>query len=138
MLMPKRVKFRKTQRGRLRGEASRGNHVSFGEWGLQALERGFVSARQLEAGRVAASHFVASEGKIWPRVFPWKPMSAKPAETRMGTGKGDVEYWCAPVKPGTIIFEIGGVSEEVARAALNRIAHKLPVATRLVRRRHRL
>jgi large subunit ribosomal protein L16 len=138
MQMPKRVKFRKMHRGRLRGRAGAGNLVEFGEFGLQALGRCLVSARQIEAGRVAASHFMGGEGRIWVRVFPWKPMSAKPAEVRMGTGKGDVEYWCAPVKPGTILYEIGGLSEEAARTALNRVAHKLPVPVRLVRRRHKI
>ena len=138
MQMPKRVKFRKMQRGKLRGKAARGNHVDFGEFGLQALKRGFITARQIEAGRVACSHFLAGEGRVWVRVFPWKPMSAKPAEVRMGTGKGDVEYWCAPVVPGTVLYEVGGMAEETARAALNRIAHKLPVPTRLVRRKHKL
>jgi large subunit ribosomal protein L16 len=138
MQMPKRVKFRKMHRGRLRGCATRGNHVEFGEFGLQVLERGFVTARQIEAGRVAASHFMAGEGRVWCRVFPWKPFSAKPAEVRMGTGKGDVEYWCTPVKPGTVLFEVGGLSEETAKAAMNRIAHKLPVTTRFVKRRHKL
>ena len=138
MQMPKRVKFRKMQRGRLRGRAGAGNLVEFGEFGLQALGRCLVSARQIEAGRVAASHFMGGEGRIWVRVFPWKPMSAKPAEVRMGTGKGDVEHWCAPVKAGTILYEIGGLSEEAARTALNRVAHKLPVPVRLVRRRHKI
>ncbi len=138
MQMPKRVKFRKLHRGRLRGNANKGNHVAFGEYGLQSLERGFLTARQLEAGRVAASHHIAGEGRLWIRIFPWKPMSAKPAEVRMGTGKGDVEYWCVPVRPGTVLFELGGLPEDVARSALNRIAHKLPLATRLVRRRHKL
>ena len=138
MQMPKRVKFRKLQRGRIRGRAQSGNLVEFGEFGLQVLHRGFVSARQLEAGRVAASHFMGGEGRIWVRVFPWKPMSAKPAEVRMGTGKGDVEYWCSPVKPGTILYEIGGIPEDAARTALNRIAHKLPVPVRLVRRRPKI
>jgi len=138
MQMPKRVKFRKMQRGRLRGRAGAGNLVEFGEFGLQALGRCHVTARQIEAGRVAASHFMGGEGRIWVRIFPWKPMSAKPAEVRMGTGKGDVEYWCAPVKPGTILYEIGGLGEEAARTALNRVAHKLPVPVRLVRRRHKI
>jgi large subunit ribosomal protein L16 len=138
MLMPKRVKFRKMQRGRVRGNASSGNHVEFGEFGLQVLEKGYITARQLEAGRVAASHFMGGEGRIWVRIFPWKPMSAKPAEVRMGTGKGDVEYWCAPVRPGTVLFEIGGLSEETARAAMNRVAHKLPLPVRLVRRKHKI
>jgi large subunit ribosomal protein L16 len=138
MQMPKRVKFRKMQRGRLRGRAGGGNLVEFGEFGLQCLGRGFVTARQIEAGRVAASHFMGGEGRIWVRVFPWKPMSAKPAEVRMGTGKGDVEYWCAPVKPGVILYEVAGLSEETARAAMNRVAHKLPLPVRLVRRRHKI
>ena len=138
MQMPKRVKFRKLQRGRIRGRASGGNLVEFGEFGLQVLAKGLISARQIEAGRVAASHFIAGEGRIWVRVFPWKPMSAKPAEVRMGTGKGDVEYWCSPVKPGTILYEIGGISEDAARTALNRIAHKLPMPVRLVKRRPKL
>ena len=138
MQMPKRVKFRKMQRGRVRGRAQNGNLVEFGEFGLQSLEKALVTARQIEAGRVAASHFMGGEGRIWVRVFPWKPMSAKPAEVRMGTGKGDVEYWCAPVKPGTILYEIGGLPEEAARTAMNRIAHKLPVPVRLVRRRHKI
>jgi large subunit ribosomal protein L16 len=138
MQMPKRVKFRKLQRGRIRGRAQNGYLVEFGEFGLQVLDRGFVSARQIEAGRVAASHFMGGEGRIWVRVFPWKPMSAKPAEVRMGTGKGDVEYWCAPVKPGTILYEIGGLPEEAARTALNRIAHKLPIPVRLVKRRPKI
>jgi len=138
MQMPKRVKFRKLHRGRIRGRAQSGNLVEFGEFGLQVLDRGFITARQLEAGRVAASHFMGGEGRIWVRIFPWKPMSAKPAEVRMGTGKGDVEYWCSPVKPGTIIYEIGGIPEDAARTALNRIAHKLPMPVRLVKRRPKL
>ncbi len=138
MQMPKRVKFRKMQRGRIRGRAQGGNLVEFGEFGLQTLGKGYVTARQIEAGRVAASHFMGGEGRIWVRIFPWKPMSAKPAEVRMGTGKGDVEYWCAPVKPGTILYEIGGLPEEAARTTMNRIAHKLPVPVRLVRRRHKI
>jgi large subunit ribosomal protein L16 len=138
MQMPKRVKFRKMQRGRIRGRAQGGNLVEFGEFGLQTLGKGYITARQIEAGRVAASHYMGGEGRIWVRIFPWKPMSAKPAEVRMGTGKGDVEYWCSPVKPGAILYEIGGLPEEVARATLNRIAHKLPVPVRLVRRRHKI
>jgi large subunit ribosomal protein L16 len=138
MQMPKRVKYRKMQRGRIRGRAQGGNLVEFGEFGLQTLGKGYVTARQIEAGRVAASHYMGGEGRIWVRIFPWKPMSAKPAEVRMGTGKGDVEYWCAPVKPGAILYEIGGLPEEVCRATMNRIAHKLPVPVRLVRRRHKI
>ncbi len=134
--MPKRVKFRKIQRGRLKGMATRGNYVAFGDYGLQSLELGWLTARQLEAGRVAISHFLAREGRLWLRVFPHKSVTHKPAETRMGTGKGEPEYWVAAVKPGTIILEIGGVPEEAAVQALNRAAHKLPLKMKLVRRRH--
>lgn len=137
-LMPKRVKHRKTQRGRLRGRATRGNHVVFGEYGLQALEVGWITARQIEAGRVAAQHFLRSEGKLWIRIFPDKPVTAKPAEVRMGTGKGEPEFWVAPVKPGTILYEVGGVPEDVARRALNLTYHKMPVRCRFVQRRHKL
>lgn len=135
MLMPKRVKHRKQQRGRIRGNATRCNTVAFGEYGLQSLEPGWISARTIEAGRVAATRN-APEAKIWIRIFPHKPISAKPAETRQGTGKGDVDYWAAVVKPGTVLYEIGNCTEAVARKALNRVAHKLPVKVRLVRRRH--
>ncbi|MHC4821683.1 MAG: 50S ribosomal protein L16 [Planctomycetota bacterium] len=138
MLMPKRVKFRKMHRGNLKGNAQRGNMVEFGEYGIQTLERGFITARQIEAARVAASHYLAGDGRIWIRIFPWKPMSAKPAEVRMGTGKGDVDYWCKPINPGTVLYEIGGVSEDIAKAAFNRVAHKLPVKTRFVRRRPKI
>ena len=134
-LMPKRVKFRKTQRGRVRGEATRGNRVSFGEFGLQALEPAWLSARQIEAGRVAGSHFLAGEGKLWIRVFPHKPVTAKPAEVRMGAGKGEPSYWAAVVKPGTVLYEVSGVPEDFAREALLRIARKVPIRTRFVSRR---
>ena len=134
-LMPKRVKFRKTQRRRLRGNATRGNTVSFGDFGLQALDPAWISARQIEAGRVAAQHFIGREGKLWIRIFPHKPVTSKPAEVRMGSGKGEPNYWAATVKPGTVLFEIGGVPEDMAREAMNRVAHKLPIRTRLVRRR---
>ena len=137
-LMPKRVKFRKSQRGIVRGVATRGNTVAFGEYGLQALEPAWLSARQIEAGRVAAQHFMGREGKLWIRVFPHKPVTAKPAEVRMGGGKGEPVYWAAVVKPGTMIYEIGGLAEEVARQAFNRVAHKLPIRVRLVKRRVRL
>lgn len=133
MLMPKRTKWRKQMRGRIRGEATRGNEVSFGEFGLQALEPGWISARVIEAGRVAASRAVP-EAKIWIRVFPHKPISAKPAETRMGTGKGEPEFWAAVVKPGTILFELGGVTEDKARLAFKRVAHKLPIKVKMVKR----
>jgi len=136
--MPKRVKHRKSQRGRIRGKATRGNTVAFGEFGLQALDPGWVSARQIEAGRVAATHFLAREGKLYLRIFPHKPISAKPLETRMGKGKGEPSHWVAVVKPGTILYELGGVPEDVARQALNRTARKMPVRTRFVHRRHKV
>lgn len=134
-MMPNRVKYRKTQRGRLKGRATRGNAVSFGVSGLQTLSAGLITAEQIEAGRVCATRFLAGEGRVYIRVFPYKPMTAIPLETRMGKGKGEVEYWCAPVKPGTILFEVGGAAEDVAAKALRKIAHKLPVRTRLVTRR---
>ena len=134
-LMPKRVKHRKQQRGRNRGDATRGQTVSFGEFGLQALNRGWVSARQIEAGRVAATHFLHREGRVHIRIFPDKPVSSKPLEVRMGKGKGEVDRWVAVVKPGTVLYEIGGVDEETARRALRRVANKMPVRCRLVLRR---
>jgi large subunit ribosomal protein L16 len=132
--MPKRVKYRKTQRGRIRGRATRGNRVSFGDFGLMSLDRGWVTAEQLEAGRIAASHFLAHEGKIWIRVFPHKSVTSTPAETRMGKGKGDVDFWAAVIRPGTVLYEIGGVPEDFAKQALNRVAHKMPLRCRFVRR----
>jgi len=135
MLMPKRVKRRKMHRGRIRGIASRGNQVSFGDFGLQALEPAWVSARTIEAGRIAATRN-APEAKIWIRIFPQKSVTSRPAETRQGKGKGDIDHWCAVVKPGTVLYEIGGVSEAQARLAFNRVAHKLPVKVRMVHRRH--
>jgi len=134
MLMPKRTKWRKQMRGKIRGEATRGNEVSFGEYGLQSLEPAWLSARVIEAARVAATRS-APEGKVWIRVFPHKSVSKKAAETRMGTGKGDVEYWAAVIKPGTVLLELDGVTEDVAKTAFNRVAHKLPMRVRLVRRR---
>jgi large subunit ribosomal protein L16 len=134
-LMPKRVKFRKEQRGKLRGNATRGNYVAFGEYGLQALEPYWVTGRQIEAGRIAAQHFLRRQGKIFIRIFPDKPISKKPLETRMGTGKADVEYWAARVKPGTVLFEIAGVPEDLAKQAMARIASKMPIRTRFVGRR---
>jgi large subunit ribosomal protein L16 len=133
--MPKRVKFRKQQRGRLKGNATRGNFVAFGEYGLQSLEPHWLSARQLEAGRIAAQHFLRRQGKVYIRIFPDKPISKKPLETRMGKGKAETEYWAARVKPGTMLFEIAGVTEDVAKQALARIAHKMPVRCRFVGRR---
>jgi large subunit ribosomal protein L16 len=134
-LMPKRVKFRKSQKGRVKGNATRGNYVSFGEYGLQALQSGRISAQTLEAGRVVASHAVKGGGKLYIRVFPHKSVTAIPAETRMGKGKGEVEYWAAVVKPGTILYEVSGLSEETAREVLARVAHKMPVHCRFVGRR---
>lgn len=134
-LMPKRVKFRKSQRGVVRGLATRGNSVAFGEYGLQALDPAWLAARQIEAGRVAAQHFMGRDGKLWVRVFPHKPVTGKPAEVRMGSGKGEPVYWAAVIKPGAVIFEIGGLPEDIARAAFNRVAHKLPIRTRMIKRR---
>src|SRR5687767_13673568 len=135
-LMPKQVKFRKQQRGKLRGVATRGNYVAFGEYGIQCLGTGWLSGRVIEAGRVAATHFLRREGKIYTRVFPDKPISKKPLETRMGTGKADPEYWAARVKPGMVLFEIAGVPETVAKEALSRIAQKMPLRCRMITRRH--
>ncbi len=133
-LMPKRVKYRKTQRGRVHGKASRSNFVAFGEYGLQALENGWVTARQLEAGRVVATHFLAREGRLWIRAFPDKPVTKKPAETRMGKGKGEPEFWVAVVRKGQILYELAGIPEDVAKEALNLITHKMPLRMRFVRR----
>src|ERR671927_1887947 len=135
-MMPKRVKFRKSQRGKMKGNATRGNYVSFGEYGLQTLEPAWVTARQIEAGRVAASHFLRREGRLFIRIFPHKSVSSKPLEVRMGSGKGEPEFWCAVVKPGTVMFEIQGVDEPTAKRALARVAHKMPIPCRFVTRRH--
>ncbi|HEV56240.1 MAG TPA: 50S ribosomal protein L16 [Phycisphaerales bacterium] len=137
-LMPKRVKYRKQQRGRMRGNACRKNFVAFGEYGLQTLESHWITGRQIEAGRVAATHFLRREGKVYIRIFPDHSYSAKPLETRMGKGKAEVAGWVARVKPGTVLFEISGVPEETAKTALLRVAHKMPVRCRLVTRRHSL
>ncbi len=137
-LMPKRVKHRKSQRDKLKGNASRTNYVAFGEYGLQVLGSGWITARQIEAGRVAATHFLHREGKVYIRIFPHKPVSSKPLETRMGKGKGDPEFWVARVRPGTVMYEIGGVAEDVAKAALFRVANKMPMRCRFVKRRHTL
>ncbi len=134
MLMPKRVKYRKQQRGRLKGKASRGNTLEFGEYGLQALEPCWLTARQIEAARRAIVRFVRKTGKLWIRVFPDKPITRKPAETRMGGGKGNVDQWVAVVKPGRIIFELAGVREEDAEEAFRLAAHKLPIKTQIVKR----
>jgi len=134
-LMPKRTKFRKQQRGRLRGNATRGNFVAFGEYGLQSLDNHWVTARQIEAGRIAAQHFLRRQGKIYIRIFPDKPVSKKPLETRMGKGKAETDYWAARVKSGTVLYEIAGVSEDLAKQAMARIAQKMPVRCRFVGRR---
>ena len=134
MLMPKRVKHRKEQRGRMRGIAYRGSDVTFGEYGLQALEPCWLDNRQLEAGRIAITRYVKRGGKIWITVFPSKPVTAKPAETRMGKGKGSPSKWVAVIKPGRIIYEIAGVTEETARAAMRLASHKLPMKTRFIAR----
>jgi large subunit ribosomal protein L16 len=133
-LMPKRMKYRKAQRGSCRQKAMRGNKVSFGEFGIQSLESGWLTARQIEAGRMAATHYLAREGRVYIRVFPHKPVSTKPLETRMGKGKGEPEYYVAQIGEGTVLFEIGGVSEEVARSAFTRVAHKMPFRCRFVKR----
>ncbi len=135
-MMPKRVLHRKAQRGKMKGNATRGNTVSFGEYGLQSVAMAWVTARQLEAGRVAATHYLHREGRVYIRVFPDKPVTAKPLETRMGTGKGEVEEWVVVIKPGTILFEVGGVDENTAKGALRRVAQKMPIRCRLVHRRH--
>src|SRR3970040_84027 len=131
MLMPKRVKFRKAQRGRMAGKATRGAHVAFGDFGLKAMQPGWITQRQIEAARVALTRMMKREGKVWIRIFPDKPVTKKPAETRMGKGKGAPEYWVAVVTPGRIMFEVGGTSREVAVEALNLASHKLPIKTKI-------
>jgi large subunit ribosomal protein L16 len=136
MLMPRKVKHRKQQRGRLSGQAKGGTTVNFGDYGIQALEPGWITARQIEAARIAMTRHVKRGGKVWIRVFPDKPVTAKPAETRMGSGKGNPEFWVAVVKPGRILFELGGVNEALGRAALERAIQKLPIRARVVARAH--
>ena len=133
-LMPKRTKHRKMQKGRNRGKATRGNTVSYGEFGLQATEAGWITSNQIEAARIAMTRFIKRGGKVWIKIFPDKPITKKPAETRMGSGKGSPEYWVAVVKPDRILFEIGGVSEEVAREAMRLAMHKLPIKCKFVRK----
>ena len=135
-LMPKRMKHRKQQRGRIRGVARRGNTVAYGEYGLQSLDEGWLTARQIEAGRMSATHFLHRQGRVYIRVFPHKPVSSKPLETRMGKGKGEPEYYVAVVKEGTMLYELGGVPEVSARQALARVAHKMPFRCRFVTRQH--
>jgi large subunit ribosomal protein L16 len=133
--MPKRVKFRKNQRGKVKGNATRGNYVAFGEFGLQSLEGGWLSAEAIEAGRVTASHFMRGEGRLYIRVFPHKSVTSIPAETRMGKGKGEPEYWAAVIKPGMVMFEVAGIPEASARECLARVAYKMPFKCRFVTRR---
>ena len=132
MLLPKRVKYRRVHRGRLKGKATRGNTVTYGDFGLQALEPAWITSNQIEAARVAMTRYTKRGGKVWIKIFPHKPITEKPAETRMGSGKGSPEYWVAVVKPGRVMFEIAGVSEEVAREALRLASHKLPIKTKIV------
>lgn len=134
-LMPKRVKHRKQQRGSMKGNATRGNAVAFGEFGIQATQGGWITGRQIEAGRVAATHYLHREGRVYIRIFPDKPVTSQPLETRMGKGKGEIEQWVAVIKPGTVLFEIAGADEPTARGAFQRIAHKMPVKCRMIQRR---
>ena len=134
MLMPKRVKYRRVQRGRMKGKASRGNTVTYGEWGLQAVEPGWIKSNQIEAARIAMTRYTKRGGQVWIKIFPDKPVTAKPAETRMGSGKGAPEYWVAVVKPGRVMFEIAGVPEETAREALRLASHKLPIKAKIVKK----
>ncbi|MCL1872507.1 MAG: 50S ribosomal protein L16 [Clostridiales bacterium] len=134
MLLPKRVKFRRQHRGKMRGTAQRGNTISYGEFGMQALECGWITSRQIEASRIAMTRYIKRGGQVWIKIFPHKPVTEKPAETRMGSGKGSPEYWVAVVKPGRVMFEIAGVSEELAKEAIRLAQHKLPIKTRFIRR----
>ena len=134
MLAPAKVKHRKQQKGRIRGKAHRGSSLAFGDWGLQATEGGWITQRQLEAARIAMTRHIKRGGRIWIRIFPDKPITKKPAETRMGKGKGSPEGWVAVIKPGRVLYEMQGVSEEVAREAMRLAAHKLPMATRVLGR----
>ena len=134
MLLPKRVKYRRVQRGRLTGKAMRGNTIAYGEFGLVATEPAWITSNQIEAARIAMTRHTKRGGQVWIKIFPDKPITSKPAETRMGSGKGSPEYWVAVVKPGRVMFEIAGVSEEVAREALRLASHKLPIKTKIVKR----
>ena len=134
MLMPKRVKYRRVQRGRMTGKATRGNTVTYGEFGLQAVEPSWITSNQIEAARVAMTRYTKRGGQVWIKIFPDKPVTQKPAETRMGSGKGSPEYWVAVVKPGRVLFEMAGVPEEVAREALRQASHKLPCKTKIVKK----
>ena len=132
MLMPKRTKYRRVQRGRMKGAASRGNKVSYGEFGIQALEPGWITGNQIEAARVAMTRYTKRGGQVWIKIFPDKPVTAKPAETRMGSGKGSPEYWVCVVKPGRVLFEMDGVSKEIAQEAMRLAGHKLPIKTKFI------
>ncbi|MDC0105625.1 MAG: large subunit ribosomal protein L16 [Bacteroidia bacterium] len=132
MLSPKRIKYRKRQKGRIKGTAARGHRIDFGDFGLKSLEPGWITSRQIEASRIALNRYMKREGKVWIRIFPDKPITKKPAEVRMGKGKGSPEYWVAVIRPGTIIFEVDGVPHEVAQEALRLAAQKLPVLTKFV------
>lgn len=134
-LMPKRVKHRKSQRGRIKGEAQRGNRVVFGDFGLQATQGGWIKAQTIESGRIAAQQYVRGEGRLYIRIFPHKSITSRPLETRMGTGKGEPAHWVATVKAGTVMFELGGVTEQQAKLCFARLAHKMPVRVRMVKRR---
>jgi large subunit ribosomal protein L16 len=134
MLLPKRVKYRRQHRGRMKGAAHKGNYVAYGEYGMQALECGWITSRQIEAARIAMTRYIKRGGQVWIKLFPHKPVTEKPAETRMGSGKGSPEYWVAVVKPGKIMFEIAGVPEELAREAIRLAQHKLPIRAKFVKR----
>ena len=134
MLMPKRVKYRRVHRGRMTGKAMRGNTLAYGQYGLQATEPGWITSNQIEAARIAMTRFTKRSGQVWIKIFPDKPITKKPAETRMGSGKGSPEYWVSVVKPGRVMFEIAGVSEEIAREALRLASHKLPIKTKVITR----
>lgn len=136
MLMPKRVKYRRVQRGRLTGKATRGTEVTYGEYGLQALEPAWITANQIEAARIAMTRYIKRGGQVWIKIFPDKPITEKPAETRMGSGKGSPEYWVAVVKPGKVLFEIAGVEEELAREAMRLAANKLPIKCKFVAKKN--
>jgi large subunit ribosomal protein L16 len=135
MLMPKRVKRRKVQKGRMKGKATRGNFLAYGDFGIQATECGWITSNQIESARIAINRYIKRGGKLWIKIFPDKPITEKPAEVRMGSGKGNVEYWVAVVKPGRVLFELSGVSEEQAREAMRLAQHKLPISTKFVTRK---
>lgn len=134
MLMPKRTKYRRVQRGRMKGKATRGNKIAYGEYGLMALEPAWITSNQIEAARIAMTRYIKRGGQVWVKIFPDKPVTEKPAETRMGSGKGSPEYWVAVVKPGRVMFEMGGVSEQIAKEAMRLASHKLPIKCKFVKK----